>query len=156
MPPLQKLKIPLSSLIGCAADHGIEFVPGDILLVRTGFTEAFDALSPEEKESWSTVPEQGWIGVETTVDSIRWHWENGFAAVAADCGAYEQCPFPTANRAGHEVYLAGWGMPLGECFDLRELARECKRLNKYTFMFTSIALNVLGGIATPPNAQAIL
>jgi hypothetical protein len=54
------------------------------------------------------------------------------------------------------VFLAGWGLPLGELFDLRKLSEVCHRLNKYTFFFTSCGLNLEGGIATPPNAQAIL
>lgn len=54
------------------------------------------------------------------------------------------------------MFLAGWGLPLGELFDLRKLSEECARLNQYTFMFTSMGLNLEGGIATPPNAQAIL
>lgn len=56
----------------------------------------------------------------------------------------------------HQVFLGGWGLPIGELFDTRELAKRCKELNQYTFFFTSVALNVPAGIASPPNAQAIL
>lgn len=47
-------------------------------------------------------------------------------------------------------------MPMGELFDLRELAVICEREKRYTFFFTSMPLYVNGGIASPPNAQAIL
>lgn len=47
-------------------------------------------------------------------------------------------------------------MPIGELFDLEQLGRECHRLKQYTFLFTSMVLYVEGGVASPPNAQAIL
>jgi hypothetical protein len=45
---------------------------------------------------------------------------------------------------------------MGELFDLRELATTCASLKQWTFLFASMGLNIDGGIATPPNAQAIL
>jgi len=47
-------------------------------------------------------------------------------------------------------------MPIGELFDLEELSERCAEFKQWTFLFTSMGLYVLGGIATPPNAQAIL
>jgi hypothetical protein len=70
-------------------------------------------------------------------------------------GAYERYPSPVFPSI-HEVFLAGWGLPMGELFDLRELAETCARLKQWTFLFTSMALNIDASIATPPNAQAIL
>jgi hypothetical protein len=69
--------------------------------------------------------------------------------------AYEAFPSKFSPSI-HEVFLAGWGLPLGELFDLRKLSAECHRLQQYTFLFASCGLNLSGGIATPPNAQAIL
>lgn len=70
--------------------------------------------------------------------------------------SYETSKEPHNPIYLHEFFLAGWGLPIGEWFDLRQLCAECDRLNKYTFLFTSMPLNVVGGIASPPNAQAIL
>lgn len=47
----------------------------------------------------------------------------------------------------HEVLLSGWGMPIGELFDLEELASHCKRLNRWSFFVTSEVCNVPGGVA---------
>jgi hypothetical protein len=69
--------------------------------------------------------------------------------------AYECYPAPVPPSI-HEVFLAGWGMPIGELFDLRELSAACTRVKQWTFLFTSMVLNIEGGIASPPNAQAIL
>lgn len=45
-------------------------------------------------------------GVEATEESIRWHWDNAFAAVATDTVAYEAWPSPKAwGVSMHEVSL---------------------------------------------------
>ncbi len=56
----------------------------------------------------------------------------------------------------HDWALALLGIPIGELWDLEALAAECKKQNKWTFFLTSAPLNVDGGIASPPNAIAIL
>ncbi len=47
------------------------------------------------------------------------------------------------------------GLPIGELWDLEALARQCKKLSRYSFMLTSIPLNHPGLIGTPANAIAI-
>lgn len=42
----------------------------------------------------------------------------------------------------HEWLLSGWGMPIGEIFDLERLSVECRRLGKWSFFFSSMPLNV--------------
>lgn len=69
--------------------------------------------------------------------------------------AYECMPAPHSPSM-HEVFLSGWGLPIGELFDLRELAKACEERGNWSFLFTSMPLYVNGGIASPPNAQAIL
>jgi len=56
----------------------------------------------------------------------------------------------------HDHFLAMWGTPIGELWNLEQLAEACKKENKYSFFFTSAPLNEHGGIASPPNALAIL
>lgn len=56
----------------------------------------------------------------------------------------------------HDVFLAMWGMPIGEMFDLDELSEQCKKINRWSFFFTSAPLNFPGGVASPPNAICIL
>lgn len=84
LPPLAPLDnsspIGVALLQGCADDQGSRFEPGDILLVRTGWTEAMFGLSDEEKLKHRNKS----IGVARGDDVLRWHWENGFAAVLSD------------------------------------------------------------------------
>lgn len=46
-------------------------------------------------------------------------------------------------------------MPIGELFDLEDLADQCEKTQRWSFFFTSEPLNVVGGVASPPNALAI-
>ncbi|OCF35856.1 hypothetical protein I317_05078 [Kwoniella heveanensis CBS 569] len=158
LPPLSyfdtSTPIDLETLVGCAEESGVYFALGDICIIRTGWTEAFLSLTEEER---AAVLEKrgGTVGVDQGEDMLRWHWEQGISAVVSDTGAYEVYPSPKSPSI-HEVFLAGWGLPMGELFDLRELAATCEKYKQWTFMFTSMGLNLDGGIATPPNAQAIL
>lgn len=56
----------------------------------------------------------------------------------------------------HDYAISMWGMPLGELWDLEALATACEEENRWTFFFTSAPLNNPGGIASPPNAVAVL
>lgn len=42
----------------------------------------------------------------------------------------------------HEWLLAGWGMPIGEMFDLERLAETCHRLSRWEFFLVSVPLKV--------------
>jgi hypothetical protein len=44
----------------------------------------------------------------------------------------------------------------GELFDLERLAIECEASKRWSFFFTSAPLNIPGGVASPPNAIAIM
>jgi hypothetical protein len=55
----------------------------------------------------------------------------------------------------HEYILSGFGLPIGELFDLEALAAECERQSRWTFFVTSEPLNLVGGVGSPPNALAI-
>ena len=47
------------------------------------------------------------------------------------------------------------GMNIGELWDLKALSETCAKLKRYTFLLTSVPLNVPGGIGSPPNALAL-
>lgn len=55
----------------------------------------------------------------------------------------------------HQYFLALFGMPIGELWDLKALSEKCKELGRYSFLLTSVPLNVPGGIGSPPNALAV-
>lgn len=95
--------------------------------------------------------------------------DHHFAAVASDTPAFEARPNKLAEWNLHDYFLALWGVswdlsyfygkptyislktPIGELFDLEQLSRICKELNRYSFFVTSSPLNIVNGIASPPK-----
>lgn len=52
--------------------------------------------------------------------------------------------------------MIGWGQSIVEFLDLEYLAERLHSLGRSTFFITIQNLNVESGIASPPNAMAIL
>jgi kynurenine formamidase len=140
--PLTSCNIPVSQLKELMKDEGITTQPGDVLFIRSGWTAAHLAMSPAEEESHPARKDQTFIGVESSLETARWIWENKFAAVAGDMPGFEQSPIWGADVQLHQIVLAGWGCPLGEMFYLEDLAKECKRLGRHHFFMTSMPLRV--------------
>ena len=161
--PFRSEDITLEHLQSVVADQKLSFKPGDILLIRSGFTEAYDSLSSEEQIALSKRPRDDFAGVEPTKQMAKWLWENQFAAVAGDAPAFERAPVGRGKTEGgespeialHQWLLGGWGMPIGEMFDLEKLAKHCRETGRWTFFVTSVPLKIPGGVASPPNAVAV-
>ncbi|KAF9886971.1 hypothetical protein FE257_010712 [Aspergillus nanangensis] len=121
--------ITAQDLSACAAAQGVEIRYGDILFVRTGFWVGYNRLSEEEKAAWSEKePFNTWVGVETSASMARFIWDGGVSACAGDAPGWERIPnTDSPSEAGlkglslHEIMLGGWGMPIGEMFDLESL-----------------------------------
>ncbi|KAF9891034.1 hypothetical protein FE257_005293 [Aspergillus nanangensis] len=157
--PFTTSAIPLSHIKQLLLDSNVQTRPGDILFIRTGFTAAFNALSPAEELALAQRPAPAFAGIENGESTLRWLWENQFAAIASDAPAFEPAPILGPHSHPdftlHQWCLAGWGMPLGEYFDLERAAEYCREKGRATFFLSSVPLNVPGGVASPPNAVAI-
>lgn len=73
---------------------------------------------------------------------VRWLWDKSPAALVGDHPSMEAWPVQDPEYCLHEWLLAGWGMPLGELFDLERLSEECKKKGRWSFFFTSMPLKV--------------
>ncbi|KAM0800337.1 hypothetical protein BDR22DRAFT_880896 [Usnea florida] len=161
--PFSSTVIPFSHLQQVIADQNVTFRRGDILFIRSGFTAAYETLSDSEKLALSKRARADFIGVEPTKEVLQWLWENQFAAVAGDMPAFERSPVGHGKDEDdlppqvvlHQWLLGGWGMPIGEMFDLEELAKHCRKCQRWSFFISSVPLKVPGGVASPPNAVAI-
>ncbi|EFY91156.1 hypothetical protein MAC_02827 [Metarhizium acridum CQMa 102] len=154
--PFETVSVPVSTLAKVAAAQGTSFQQGDILLIRTGWTRGYQKLSAGEKAAVAATHHPPSIGIESSEETLRWLWDNGFVAVAGDHPAMEAWPCQNLDFQLHQWLLAGWGMPIGELFDLERLSEECAKRNRWTFFFSSMPLKVPGGVASPPNGVAIL
>ncbi|HKQ75370.1 MAG TPA: cyclase family protein [Blastocatellia bacterium] len=140
--------------------QGVSFQTGDILLLRTGWIEWYSSLNKEQRIQIARPGELQAAGLEQGEESLRFLWDNHFAAIASDNPSFEAHPSAATDdgRPGesmHGVIIGLWGMPIGELFQLDALAADCGADRRYEFFFTSAPLNKLGGVASPPNALAI-
>jgi kynurenine formamidase len=95
-------------------------------------------------------------GIEDSRDMVEWFWDHRIAAVGTDCPAVEPWPWDFKNEGAlHYRTLCLLGLPIGEQFNLEELAVDCAADKRYEFMLVSVPINLEGGIASPPNAVAI-
>lgn len=62
---------------------------------------------------------------------------------------------PKQTQAQTNCFLPSSGCPIGELWNLEELAKVCAEQKQYSFFLTSAPLNVPGGVASPPNAVAV-
>ena len=154
--PLKSGVYSLDELKAAIEAQGAPLQPGTILLVRTGWMEAYEKLSPEERIAIAPMENIQSIGIERSREMAAWLWNNRVAAIGTDCPAVEPLPIDFADEGAlHYRLLPLLGLPLGELFVLAPLAEDCARDRRYEFMVVSAPMNVEGGIASPPNAVAI-
>lgn len=157
VPPDTPYGITVTELEEVARYQRVQFKQGDILLVRSGFTLWHQKASQEERVQ--KLEKTAFIGVERTEEMKRFLWDHHFSAVATDSIGFEQCPVPFGQKGEvilHEWILAHWGMPLGELWNLEPLSQLCAAEKRWSFLLTSAPLYVPGGVASPPNALAIM
>jgi hypothetical protein len=144
-----------------AADwQGLRFQTGDILILRTGWIEWYCGLNEERRTQLAQPGASQIAGLEQGEDSLRFLWDNHFAAIACDSPPFEALPPATPDKDEnpgmmHGTIIGLWGMPIGEMFRLDALAEACAADKRFEFFFTAAPLNKLGGVASPPNALAI-
>jgi hypothetical protein len=73
-----------------AKHQGTTFKYGDILIVRTGYTEDLGVANSEQQDKLLYTGKS--IGVEGNEQSAKWFWNHHFAAVAGDTMVFEAVP----------------------------------------------------------------
>ena len=156
--------------------------PGDMLVVRTGWLMQYTKLGEADK-ALLPLSDGHTIGLEASDATLQWLWEKKFSLVGADnpalesvglirqliCGVFAvlllttcdvQTPFDGMvngeQRSLHEILIAGWGQSIVEFLELESLAVILRQSKRCTFFVTVQNLNVYSGIASPPNALAII
>ncbi|EKG11136.1 Putative cyclase [Macrophomina phaseolina MS6] len=149
----------LDEVAECQGLSGAWARPGDMLVVRTGWIRQYETLGQTEK-NLLPVGNGTSIGLEASDDTLRWLWEKKLSLVGADNPAFESTPL-NGNidgevRSLHQVFVGGWGQSIVEFLDLERLTAALRPLNRWTFFITVQSLNIQSGIASPPNAMAII
>ncbi|KAH7018104.1 uncharacterized protein B0I36DRAFT_354417 [Microdochium trichocladiopsis] len=133
--------------------------PGDFLVIRTGWVRQYQTLN-QTGRALLPIGDGFSVGMESSEDSLRWLWDKKLSLVGADNPAFESTPFNMTidgeARSLHQVFIGGWGQSIVEFLDLEKLAPLLHQLKRSTFFVTIQNLNVVSGIASPPNAMAIV
>lgn len=82
--------IPLHILEDIAKVQGTTFKHGDILIVRTGYTEDLSTASGDQQDVMLNTGKA--VGVAGTLETAKWFWNNHFSAVAGDAPVFECVP----------------------------------------------------------------
>ncbi|KAJ6120599.1 hypothetical protein N7523_004879 [Penicillium sp. IBT 18751x] len=152
---LTRQTVTLDEVLEIARECNITFRKGDIFFLRIGLPGTWAAMSKSQREEYSAQEMPQHMGIEQSERVLRFMWDNHFAAVASDAVSFEVFPPKDPEFDLHHHLLAGWGVPIGEMFDLEELAATCKRLGRWSFFISSSPLNCARGVSSPPNCMAI-
>lgn len=148
--------IPAADLRRLADEQGVTVTPGDVLCVRTGWTEEYRNMPPADRartaEAGGRPPFTG-LAADEAMAELLWDWH--VAAVACDNPAVEVSPGDPAVGSLHRRVLALLGIPLGELFDFAELAAACAADGRWSFLFVSVPLAIPGGVGAPAGPIAI-
>ncbi|KPI38239.1 uncharacterized protein AB675_1096 [Cyphellophora attinorum] len=149
--------ITTSELEAVAQHQGTKFCVGDILIIRSGFSVWYQRAPQAERTE--SLQHYEFVGLERSMESVRWLWNHHFAAVAGDTVGFECNPVDFHDKDTvklHEWLLVHWGTPIGELWDLEKLSATCAAQKSWSFFLTSAPLHVFGGVATPSNVIAVL
>lgn len=146
----------VEELEACRKAQGVEFEPGDVLLLRTGWTEWYTGLEQPQRNALANMATFRAPGIASGEPMARYLWDLHVVAAASDLPSLEAWP-PRRDFGGflHEWLIGLFGMAIGELWDLASLAADCAGDGRYACFFVSAPINKLGGIGSPPNAIAL-
>lgn len=129
--------------------QGVKLLPGDILLVRTGWRKKF----VEEGDAAKWMSEEPGLGI----GAMQWVRDKDLGALCMDNWGIEVIPNedPVITNPVHCVLLRDIGIPLGEILDFEELAEDCVSDGVYEFLFCGPPLKFTGAVGSPVNPIAL-
>ena len=150
--------------------QGTEIRDGDILLLRFGWVTWYRAASPPARRRVSELLRHPGLAQSHAV--AAWLWDHRISLVAADNFAVEcwpalpDSPFRTDGEASgrrddphagilHRALIALLGMPLGELWNLDDLAAACVADRRWSMLVTVAPFPLVGGVGSPANAIAL-
>lgn len=163
--------IEVEDVVATLAHQHVEINEGDVLLLRTGWIGWYESLTLDQRAAFAGQARPATPGLRPGTEMAEFLWDLHIAAVAADNPMVEVMSpgslLPPEQRAAirndparmHEVFtpwfLPMLGLPLGEMWNLDQLAADCADDGRYACFLTSAPLNLRAGVASPPNALAM-
>ena len=157
--PASPRAITAGELDAVRAAAGVEWQPGDVLALHTGF---LGWHVRQDASVRGALAERGGlrnIGLAHDEEMARYLWNAHVAAVVADNPSVEVWPSDPSDEAFpfgdlHRMLIGQFGMALGELWWLEDLALSCRRDGRYEVFLTAAPINVPGGVGSPANALA--
>jgi kynurenine formamidase len=158
--PASPRAVTVEELDAARAAAGVEWQPGDVLLLHTGFLGWHVRQGASVRAALAERGALRNVGLAHNEDMARYLWNAHVAAVVADNPSVEVWPGDMSQEAFpfgylHRVLIGQFGMALGELWWLEDLALSCRRDGRYEAFLTAAPVNVPGGIGSPANALAI-
>jgi len=162
--------IEAEELLHAAEAQGSRIRPGDVLLMRTGWTTWYRGLDPDRRRALATDLKSPGLRPGEATSRTLWNlhiaaigadnpsvetWPPGALATPEQFAAMREAPEKVSEIFVHFSLLPLLGLPLGEMWDLEALADDCQADGVYEGLFTSAPLNLKAGVASPPNALVI-
>jgi kynurenine formamidase len=152
--PAARTMITTAMLDAVVEWQGCAVQPGDVLLIRTGWLTWMRSQSPNV--DLGHLASMACVGLDPRATTAEWLWNRQVAAVAADNPTLEVLPMTRENGLLHRRMLTLLGMPIGEYWNLDELACECSDNRRYDGLLISHPLNIPGGVGSPSKAVMFL
>jgi len=129
--------------------QGVEVLPGDVVLVRTGMMQL---LKAGQKEAY-------FGGTGPSFWSVQWFRDHDVAAVATDNVTFEYLDFEKLETEMalpvHVLHLVFMGMTQGQNWDLEALAADCADDGVYEFLLEASPEPFVHALGAPVNPVAI-
>jgi kynurenine formamidase len=137
-------------LDAACAKAGVEVLPGDIVLVRTG---QMVHLAPPDRDLIAYT----WPSPGLTIETAEWFHAREVAAVATDTLVFEVYPsqYEDAYLPVHLLHLVEMGMTQGQNWVLDALAQDCAQDGQYTFLLDATPLPFTHALGSPLNPLAL-
>ncbi len=142
--------------LSCIQHQGVELRPGDIMCLRTGWTERYLAADDEQRRAMGLLTDgtfQAAPGI--TPDHAAFAHASKWAAVTADNPGIEELPTIRGDESAHVRMLRNLGMPFGELFHFASLSEAAASDSRWDFLFVAVPMWIPGGAGSPANAIAI-
>lgn len=127
---------------------GIELLPGDAALVRTGHMRLY-----HEGDVWAYNHDCPGLSAST----VEWVWRHDIGVIVDDTYVFEVWPPEdwSVMMVVHMLHLRDMGQLQGQNFDLEALAAACADDGVYDFLFTATPEPVTGACSAPVAAVAV-
>jgi len=138
-----------STLINLIDSEKIAVEPGDMLVLRTGFSEAIVDMGGQPDHA--TLNQTGAVLDGSDETLLNWITGSGVAAICCDNYAVEAYPAKTTYSILplHHHCLFKLGVPLAELWYLKDLAHWLHGHQRHHFMLTAPPLRLPGAVGSP-------